>query len=116
MLQNIRAKLAQKLSILVVDLYLMRRRALSDHNVAGLFDHAHTIRIQELTVSFAALAEFEFETSVFVEYLYAMRVGVGHDDVVVGVYGDATGLSELTVRDAELAKFTVIDHFGASQL
>ena len=83
MLQNVGAKLAQKVSILIVDLYLMRGRALGDHNVAGVLHHGHAVRVEQLTLALAALAKLELEAALAVKYLYAMRVGVGHDDLVV---------------------------------
>ena len=116
MLQNIGAELAQELSVLVVDLYLMSRRSLGDHDVARLLDNAHSVRIEQLSVAFAALAKLELEAAVLVEDLYAMRVGVCHDDVIVGVYGDARRLRELAVVDAELAELAMVDHLGANEL
>ena len=103
MLQNIGAKLSEKLSVLVVDLNLVRGRSLGDHNVASVLNHAHTIRVQQLTVTFATLAKLELEATVLVKYLYAMRVGVGHDYVIVCVYGHSAWLGELAVIYAKLA-------------
>ena len=113
MLQDVGAELADELAVLVVDLNLMRGRSLGDDNVARLLDNRHSIGVQELTVAFAALAELELEAAVLVEYLNAMRVGVGHNDVVVGVDGHAARLGELAVVDAELAELAVVDHLGA---
>jgi hypothetical protein len=56
------------------------------------------------------------EAAVLVKDLNAVRVGVGHDYVVAGVDGDAAGLGELAVVDAELAELAVVDHLGASEL
>lgn len=111
MLQYRGAEFAQKLTILVVDLYLMRWRTLCNNNIACLLYNAHTIRIQQLAVSFAAFAKFKLEITVAIEYLYAMRIGVCHYDVVVGVYCDTARLRELAIVYAEFAKFTMIDHF-----
>lgn len=86
MLQDIGAEFAQKLSVLIVDLNLMRGRAFRDYNVARLLHHCHSIWVEQLALAFAALSELELESTLGVEDLYAMRVRVRHDYVVVGVY------------------------------
>jgi hypothetical protein len=83
------AEFAHKLTVLIVYLYLMRGRALSDHNVACGFDNSNAIRIQQLAFAFATLAKFELESALFVEYLNAMRIGIGHHDVIVAIDGHA---------------------------
>ncbi len=116
MLQNIRAELPQKLAILVIDLNLVSRRPLRHHNVPTLLHHTHSVRVQQLSVPLATLAELELEPTVLVEDLDAVRVRIGHNDVVVRVDGDPAGLRELAVVDAELAELAVVDHLGASEL
>jgi hypothetical protein len=116
MLQYVGTELAHKLSILVVDLYLMGGTAFGDDNVAGLLDDTRTIRIQQLAIAFAALAELELEAAIAVEYLYAMGIRVGHDDVITETYGNAGRLGELAVVDAELAELAIVDHLDAFQL
>jgi hypothetical protein len=111
MLQYIRAEFPYKLSKLIVDLNLMRWRSLRHHNVARLLHNAHTIRIEQLTIAFTALAKLKLKIAILVEYLYAMRIRVGHNYIVVRVYGHSTRLRELTIVDAEFAKLAVIDHF-----
>ena len=113
MLQDIGAELAQKVTVLIVDLNLMSGRAFGDHDIARLLHHRHAVRIQQLTLALAALAELEFEAALGVKNLYAMRVGVGHDYVIVGVYAHARGLRELALVHAELAELAVVDHLGA---
>ncbi|RNA13734.1 hypothetical protein BpHYR1_049157 [Brachionus plicatilis] len=116
MLQNVGAKFSQKLTILVVDLNLVSGRTFGDHNVACLLHNAHSVWIQQLTISFATLAKFKLEISVLVKYLNAMRICVSHNDVIVCVYGHTRRLCELAIVDAKLAKFAVINHFGTLQL
>ena len=103
MLQYVGAKLSEKLAVLVVDLNLVRGRSFGDDNVARVLHHTHTIRVQQLTIAFATLSELEFEAAVLVKDLYAVRVGVGHNYVIVRVYGDSAGLGELAVVYAKLA-------------
>ena len=94
-------------------LNLMSGRAFSDDNLASLTHYGHSIRVKKLSVAFAALAELEFEAAIAVEYLYAMRIRVCDDDVVLAVDGDTARLGELSVVDAELAELAVVDHFGS---
>ena len=117
MLQYVGAELAQELTVLVVHLDLVGGRALGDDNVAGVAHHRHPIRVQELALAFAALAELELEATVAVEDLYAMRVGVGHDDVAVDrTDGHAARLGELRLGHAELAELARVDHLGSLEL
>jgi len=94
----------------------MSGRSLGDDDIAGLLHNAHSIRVQQLAISFSALAELELKVALFVEDLNTVRVGVGHDNVVVGVYSHAARLRELAVGDAELAELAVVDHLGAVEL
>ena len=104
MLQDVGAKLANKVAELVVDLNLMRWRAFGDHNLARISHNGHSIRIEQLTFSFATLAKLELETALFVKYLYAMRVSVRNYDVIVAIDSHAARLGEQALGDAELAK------------
>ena len=88
----------------------MGGRSLGHHNVSSLNYHGHSVRIQQLTVSLANLAELELEPALLVEYLDAVVVRVGHDDVVLGIDGDPAGLRELPLKDAELSELAVVDH------
>ena len=47
----------------------MGRRPLGDDDVSRVSDDCHAVRVQQLTVAFAALAELELETSLLVENL-----------------------------------------------
>lgn len=73
MLENVGPKLADKLTVLVVDLHLMRGRPLGDNDVAALPDHRHPVRVEQLTIPFAALAKLELETALLVENLQKNR-------------------------------------------
>ncbi len=57
MLQNIGAKLVQENAFLVEDLYLMGRRALSDHDVACERTDRHAVRVQQLPVSLSTCSK-----------------------------------------------------------
>ena len=94
----------------------MGGRSLSHHNVSSLDYHGHSIRIQQLAVPLANLAELELEVPILVEDLDPVVVGVGHDDLVVLGDGDPTWLSELTLQDAELSELAVVDHLLALDL
>jgi len=111
MLQYVGAELADELSVLVVDLDLVCGRSFGDDYVAGRFDHGHAVGVQQLSVSFAALAELELEPALLIEYLDPVVVGVRHDDVVLRVHRHAAGLSELAFHGAELTELAVVDHF-----
>lgn len=115
-LQYVGAELAHELPVLVVDLDLVRGRPFGDDYVAGRLHHGHAVRVQQLTVPFAALAELELEPALLVEYLDAVVVGVGHDYVVLRIHRHAAGLGELTLHGAELAKLAVVDHLVALDL
>jgi hypothetical protein len=112
MLQYVGAKLSQKMSILIVNLNLMRGRPLCHNNFACLLYNAHSIRVEKLTFAFATFAKFKLKSTLLVEYLYAMRIGVGDDNVVLSVNGDATRLRKLTFCYAELTKFTFFKYFS----
>lgn len=109
-LQNVGAELADELPVLVVDLDLVRGRSLGDDYVTGRLNHGHTVRVQQLPVPFAALAELELEPALLVEYLDTVVVGVRYDDVVLRVHCHATGLGELALHGTELAELAVVDH------
>lgn len=110
MLQYVGPEFADKLPVLVVDLYLVCGRSFGDDNVPGRFHYGHAVRVQELPVSFAAFTELELEPAFLVEYLDPVVVGVRHDDVVLRVDGHAAGLGELTLHGAEFAELAVVDH------
>lgn len=109
-LENIRAKLPDKLSVLVVDLNLMRGRPLRDDDVSAGLDHGHPVGVEQLTVPLANLSKLEFEPSLLVKYLDPVVVGVRHNDVVLGIDRHSTGLSELALKDPEFSKLAVVDH------
>lgn len=109
-LQDIRPKLPHKLSVLVVDLDLVRRGPLCNDNITGGLDHSHAIRIEQLSVAFSNLSKLELEPPLLVKDLDPVVVGVGHDDVVLGVHGHPAGLRELTLQDPKLAKLAMVDH------
>ena len=90
--------------------YLMGGRSLGHHNVSSLNYHGHSVRIQQLTVSLANLAELELEVPILVKDLDPVVVGVGHDDLIVLGDGDPTRLGELPLQDAELSELAVVDH------
>ena len=94
----------------------MGGRSLGHHNVSSLNYHGHSVRIQQLPVSLANFTKLELEPALLVKDLYAVVVGVGHDDVVLGIDGDTTGLRELTLQDAELSELAVVDHLLALDL
>ena len=116
MLQDGGAELAHELAVLVVDLDLVRGRPLRHDDVPALSHHRHPVRVEELPVALAALAELELEPPLAVEDLDAVVVGVGHDDVVLRVDRHARGLRELALEDAELAELAVVDHLLALDL
>ncbi len=94
----------------------MSGRTLCHHNITCLLHNAHTIRVEQLAVTLAALAELELEVTLSIEDLNAMRVGVSDNYVIVGVDGDTARLGELAIVDAKLAELAVEDHLGAGQL
>ena len=89
---------------------------LSHNDVPASLHHCHSVRIQQLTVSLANFTKLELEPALLVKDLYAVVVGVGHDDVVLGVDGDTTGLRELTLQDSKFSKLAVVDHLLTSDL
>ena len=96
--------------------YLMGGRSLGHHNVSSLNYHGHSVRIQQLTVSLANLAELELEVPILIKDLDPVVVGVGHNDLVVFGDGDTTGLRELALQDTELSELAVVDHLLAPNL
>lgn len=116
MLQYVGAEFAHKLTVLIVDLYLVCGRAFGDNNVARCTHNSHTIRIEQLAVTFATLAKLEFESALLVENLNAMIVGVGNDNVVLCVHRHTARLGELALGHTEFAKFAVVNHFLALDL
>jgi hypothetical protein len=50
-------------------MYLVRRRPLGDDDVAGVLDDGHAVRVEQLAITLAALAELELEPSLLVEDL-----------------------------------------------
>ena len=90
----------------------MSGRPLSHHDVSSLDHHGHSVRIQQLAVSLANLTELELEPALLVKYLYAMVVGVGHDDVVLGIDGDPAGLRELALQDAKLPELAELEAYA----
>uniref|UniRef100_A0A182JCK8 Uncharacterized protein n=1 Tax=Anopheles atroparvus TaxID=41427 RepID=A0A182JCK8_ANOAO len=110
MLQDVGAELAHELAVLVVDLDLVRRRPLGHDDVAGRAHHRHPVRVEQLAVALAALAELELEATLLVEDLYPVVVRVRHDDVVLRVHRHPARLRELALHHAELAELAVVDH------
>uniref|UniRef100_A0A182TT91 Uncharacterized protein n=1 Tax=Anopheles melas TaxID=34690 RepID=A0A182TT91_9DIPT len=86
MLQDVSAELAHKLAVLVVDLNLVRRRALRHDDVTGRTHNGYPVRIEQLTVPLAAFAKLELEATLLIKDLYPMVVSVGDDDVVLCIY------------------------------
>ena len=64
MLKNIGAEFAQKLAVLIVNLNLVRWRALGDDKIAGRSIDGNTIRIKKLAIALAAFAPAELELTV----------------------------------------------------
>jgi hypothetical protein len=87
-LKDVGAEFAKKVTVLVVDLDLVCGRAFGDYDVARLLHYCHSVRVEQLALTFTALAEFELETALRVEDLDAVRVRVRYDNVVVGVYAN----------------------------
>ena len=86
MLKNVGAKLTDELSVLVIDLYLVCWRSFGNDYVTRLFDNSHSIRVEQLSVSFATFAELELEASLFIEDLNAVVVSVGHYNIVLRIH------------------------------
>ena len=87
-LKDVGAEFAKKVAVLVVDLDLVCGGAFRDYDVACLFHYCHSVRVEQLALAFAALAKFELDTALCVEYLDAVWVRVRYDYVVVGVYAN----------------------------
>lgn len=87
-LKDVGAEFAKKVTVLVVDLDLVCGWAFGDYDVAGLLYYSHSVRVEQLALTFTAFAEFELETALGVEDLDAVWVCVRYDYVVVGVYAD----------------------------
>ena len=83
---------------------------LGHNDVPAGLDYRHSVGVEQLAIPLADLSELELEPSLLVEYLYAVVVGVGHDDVVLSVDCHSAGLCELALQDPELSKLAVIDH------
>ena len=73
----------------------MSWRTLCNNNVTRAPHNSYTIRIQQLSIPFSALAELKLETSLFVKDLDTMVVGISYDNVILCVYSNPAGLSEL---------------------
>lgn len=116
MLENVRAKLPDKLSVLVVDLNLMRGRPLRDDDVPTGLDHSHPVGVEQLTVPLANLSKLEFEPPLLVKYLDPVVVGVRHNDVILSIDGHSTGLRELALKNSKFTKLAVVDHLLAFDL
>jgi len=116
MLENVRAKLPDKLSVLVVDLNLMRGRPLRDDDVSTGLDHSHSVGVEQLTVPLANLSKLEFEPPLLVKYLDPVVVGVSHNDVILSIDGHSTGLRELALKNSKFTKLAVVDHLLAFDL
>jgi hypothetical protein len=115
-LQDVGAELPHELTVLVVDLDLVGGRPLRHDDVARGAHHGDAVRVQELSVALAALAELELEAALLVEDLDPVVVGVGDDDVVLGVDRHPARLRELALHHAELAELAVVDHLLALDL
>lgn len=115
-LENVGAEFAHKLPILVVDLDLVGWGPFCNYDVSGGAHHSHAIRVQELSVAFPTLSKLELEAPLLVENLDAVVVGIGDDNVVLGVHGHATRLGELALHHAKLSKLAMVDHLLALDL
>jgi len=86
MLEDVGAKFAHELTVLIVDLYLMGRRTFRDDDVAGRFYDGDPIRIKQLAVAFTALAKLKLEPAFLVKDLDAVIVRVGDNNIVLRVH------------------------------
>jgi hypothetical protein len=109
-LKYVGTKFAQELSVLIIDLNLMRWRTFGDDEIASDAIDSDAIRIEQLTVAFAAFAELKLEMAFLVEHLDTMIVRVGDDDVVLPIDGNTGRFRELAFHNTELAEFAMIDH------
>lgn len=111
MLQYVSTEFSNELSVLIVNLYLMGGRSLGDYDVTGGTYDRDPIRIQQLSVPFAALTELKLESTLLVKYLYTMIVRVGDYDVILCVNGDTRGLGELSLHNTEFTELAMVNHF-----
>lgn len=81
-----------------------------------MLDDGDSIRIEQLSLSFTALAKLEFEATFSVKNLNTMRVGIGNNDLIIGVDSNSGGFGELAICDAEFTKLTVVYHLGSLEL
>lgn len=81
-----------------------------------MLDNGDSIRVEQLSLAFTALAKLELEAALSVKNLNTMRVGIGNNDLVIGVDSNSGGFSELTICDAKLTKLTVVYHLGSLEL
>lgn len=63
MLENIGTELADELSVLIIDLDLMRWTAFGNNDVARLTEDGHPVGIQQLSVAFAAFPELKTKST-----------------------------------------------------
>ena len=83
MLQNVRPKLADEMSVLGEDLNLVGRRSLCDHDISRDGHNSHTVGVEQLPVPLANFSELELKISLLIEDLNAVVIGVGYDDLVI---------------------------------
>lgn len=111
MLKDVGAEFPDELPVLIVYLDLMGRRSFGDDYVSGGPDHRDSIGIKQLSVAFTAFPELKFKSSLLVEYLNSVIVGVGDDDVVLSVDRDPAGFGKLTLHHPELSELAMVNHF-----
>lgn len=110
-LENVGAKLSDKLAVLIVDLDLVCGASLRHNDVTRRLHNSHSVWIQQLSISLPAFPKLELEAALFVKDLNAMIVGVGHNNIILSIDGDSAWLRELALHDAKLSKLAVVDHF-----
>lgn len=109
-LQNVGPELANKLTVLVVDLNLVRGRPFCNNDISTSLDYSHSVRVQQLTVSLAHLSKLELKSALLVKYLNPVVVSIRHNNIILCVDGNAAGLRKLTLQNTKLAKLAVVNH------
>lgn len=67
-----------------------------DQSLTGLLDNRHAVRVHQLAIPLALVAKLKLETALAVEYLYAMVVCVGDNDIILGVDSHTARFREQT--------------------
>lgn len=62
-----------------------------------------------MAIALATFAKLELEKTVFVEDLDAMVVGVGNNDVVLGIDRNSRWLCKLAFHNAEFSETTMVN-------